>query len=60
MNRYQLRDVHGSFVAEGSFGAYDEAKAWASEQNIFGGWTLYRRQLGKWVVAQRNVPQDAK
>ncbi len=59
MTRYQLRAPDGSMLAEGSFSSADEARAWPLEEGVTPGWTLLRRDAGRWVVVRRD-PADPR
>ncbi len=54
MGRYRVKDRNGRVVAEGSFGSFGEAKAWAVEQLRSGDWTLEHRTTHGWVVVRHH------
>jgi hypothetical protein len=58
MSRYQIRDASGTTIAEGSFQAFDEANAWATQQEAEPGWTMFQRMGDDWVAARRDPTPD--
>lgn len=52
MSRYQLREEDGNVVGEESFDSFETANAWALEQDVKPGWTLYQQIAGDWTAAR--------
>jgi len=60
MSQYQLRSDDGTVLGEESFDSFDTANAWALEQDVEPGWTLFQQLGGEWTAARvdPSVPVD--
>jgi hypothetical protein len=52
MSRYQLRTDDDAVIAEESFDSFETANAWALQQDVPSGWTLYQQIGGEWTAAR--------
>lgn len=52
MSSYQLRSDDGTVLAEESFDSFDTANAWALEQDVAPGWTMFEMIGGQWTAAR--------
>jgi hypothetical protein len=52
MSRYQLRTDDGEVITEESFDSFETANAWALQQDVEPGWTLYQQIGGEWTAAR--------
>lgn len=59
MGQYQLRSDDGTILAEESFDSFDTANAWALEQDVDPGWTMFQQIGGDWTPARFDPTPDA-
>lgn len=52
VSRYQLREDDGAVIGEESFDSFETANAWALEQDVKPGWTLFQQIAGEWTAAR--------
>ena len=59
MSQFQIRDTEDAVVSEDSFGSFDEADVWATEQDLEPGWTMFQLIGGEWTPARRDPSGEA-